>query len=157
MDCRVPADGTDDRHTHHRRWRWVNCASGQGGAFKVGPRSAGARPGPAAYGHGGTEPTVTDANVVLGRLDPNNFLGGEMGLDVEASQAALDRLATQLGMDRLAAAEGVITIINANMANAIRSRTVQKGLDPRDFALVAFGGGGPSRPQTLRRCFRYPR
>ncbi len=115
----------------------------KGGAFKVGPRSAGARPGPAAYGHGGTEPTVTDANVVLGRLDPGNFLGGEMGLDVAASEAAVDTLATTLGMDRLTAAEGVVTIVNANMANAIRSRTVQKGLDPRDFALVAFGGGGP--------------
>ncbi|MEM1164469.1 MAG: hydantoinase/oxoprolinase family protein, partial [Pseudomonadota bacterium] len=115
----------------------------KGGAFKVGPRSAGARPGPAAYGHGGQKATVTDANVVLGRLDPDNFLGGEMGLDVAASEAAVDELAATLGMDRLTAAEGVITIINANMANAIRSRTVQKGLDPRDFALVAFGGGGP--------------
>ncbi|MEM6663323.1 MAG: hydantoinase/oxoprolinase family protein [Pseudomonadota bacterium] len=115
----------------------------KGGAFKVGPRSAGARPGPAAYGHGGQKATVTDANVVLGRLDPDKFLGGEMGLDVAASEAAVDELAATLGMDRLTAAEGVITIINANMANAIRSRTVQKGLDPRDFALVAFGGGGP--------------
>ncbi|MEM6624997.1 MAG: hydantoinase/oxoprolinase family protein, partial [Pseudomonadota bacterium] len=114
-----------------------------GGAFKVGPRSAGARPGPAAYGHGGTEPTVTDANVVLGRLDPENFLGGEMGLDVTAAEAAVDGFATDMGMDRLAAAEGIVTIVNANMAGAIRSRTVQKGLDPRDFALVAFGGGGP--------------
>ncbi|MEM8625389.1 MAG: hydantoinase/oxoprolinase family protein [Pseudomonadota bacterium] len=115
----------------------------KGGAFKVGPRSAGARPGPAAYGHGGVEPTVTDANVVLGRLDPENFLGGEMTLDVAAAERAVDSLAAQLGMDRLATAEGIVTIVNANMANAIRSRTVQKGLDPRDFALVAFGGGGP--------------
>ena len=115
----------------------------KGGAFKVGPRSAGARPGPAAYGHGGVEPTLTDANVVLGRLDPENFLGGEMALDAAAAEAAIDEFAKSLGMDRLAAAEGMITIINANMANAIRSRTVQKGLDPRDFALVAFGGGGP--------------
>ena len=115
----------------------------KGGAFKVGPRSAGARPGPAAYGLGGTEPTVTDANVVLGRLDPGNFLGGEMELDVAAAEAAVDGFADRMGMDRLAAAEGIVTIANANMAGAIRSRTVQKGLDPRDFALVAFGGGGP--------------
>ncbi|MEM7742328.1 MAG: hydantoinase/oxoprolinase family protein [Pseudomonadota bacterium] len=115
----------------------------KGGAFKVGPRSAGARPGPAAYGHGGTEPTVTDANVVLGRLDPENFLGGEMGLDVAAAERAVDAFAAQMGMDRLTAAEGIVTVVNANMAGAIRSRTVQKGLDPRDFALVAFGGGGP--------------
>ncbi|MEM9140979.1 MAG: hydantoinase/oxoprolinase family protein, partial [Pseudomonadota bacterium] len=128
----------------------------KGGAFKVGPRSAGARPGPAAYGHGGTEPTVTDANVVLGRLDPGNFLGGEMGLDVAAAEAAVDSLAGTLGMDRLAAAEGVITIINANMANAIRSRTVQKGLDPRDFALVAFGGGGPLQAADVAAMLSIP-
>ena len=128
----------------------------KGGAFKVGPRSAGARPGPAAYGHGGTEPTVTDANVVLGRLDPGNFLGGEMGLDVAASETALDSLATTLGMDRLTAAEGVVTIINANMANAIRSRTVQKGLDPRDFALVAFGGGGPLQAADVAAMLSIP-
>lgn len=128
----------------------------KGGAFKVGPRSAGARPGPAAYGHGGTEPTVTDANVVLGRLDPGNFLGGEMGLDVAASRAAIDKLAAAMDMDQLTAAEGVITIINANMANAIRSRTVQKGLDPRDFALVAFGGGGPLQAADVAAMLSIP-
>ncbi|MEO1491325.1 MAG: hydantoinase/oxoprolinase family protein [Pseudomonadota bacterium] len=128
----------------------------KGGAFKVGPRSAGARPGPAAYGHGGTEPTVTDANVVLGRLDPGNFLGGEMGLDVAASEAVVDGLAATLGMDRLACAEGIVTIVNANMANAIRSRTVQKGLDPRDFALVAFGGGGPLQAADVAAMLSIP-
>ena len=115
----------------------------QGGAFRVGPRSAGAEPGPAAYGKGGAEPTVTDAHVVLGRLDPENFLGGEMALDVDASRRVIDGLAERLGMTREETAEGILTIINANMANAIRSRTVQKGLDPRDFSLVAFGGAGP--------------
>ncbi len=114
-----------------------------GGAFRVGPRSAGARPGPAAYGHGGTEPTVTDANVVLGRLDPENFLGGAMALDVAAAHRVVSRLADEMGLSVEATAEGIVTIVNANMANAIRSRTVQRGLDPRDFALVAFGGGGP--------------
>lgn len=114
-----------------------------GGAFRVGPRSAGASPGPASYGQGGTEPTVTDANLVLGRIDPQRFLGGEMPLHREAAEKAVDELADQLGMSRLEAAEGVITIANANMAAAIRSRTIQKGHDPREFALVAFGGAGP--------------
>ncbi len=114
-----------------------------GGAFRVGPRSAGAVPGPAAYGRGGTQPTVTDANLVLGRLDSEHFLGGAMTLDAVASRRVIDGLAQALGLDALEAAEGVLTILNANMANAIRSRTVQKGLDPRDFSLVAFGGAGP--------------
>jgi N-methylhydantoinase A len=100
-------------------------------------------PGPAAYGLGGDQPTVTDANVVLGRLDPNDFLGGSMALDAKASEAVIARLAGQLGLSLNETAEGVLTIINSNMANAIRSRTVQKGIDPRGFALVAFGGAGP--------------
>lgn len=115
----------------------------QGGAFRVGPQSAGADPGPAAYGRGGTQPTVTDANLVLGRLEPGGFLGGDMGLDLEASQRAIGNLAAELGLDPLEAAEGVLTILNANMANAIRSRTVQRGIDPREFSLVAMGGAGP--------------
>ncbi|MEM9782545.1 MAG: hydantoinase/oxoprolinase family protein [Pseudomonadota bacterium] len=127
-----------------------------GGAFRVGPRSAGARPGPAAYGHGGTEPTVTDANVVLGRLDPDNFLGGGMALDVAAAERAVDTLAASFAMDRLTAAEGIVTVVNANMANAIRSRTVQKGLDPRDFALVAFGGGGPLQAAEVAAMLSIP-
>ena len=114
-----------------------------GGAFRVGPRSAGAVPGPAAYGRGGTQPTVTDANLVLGRLDKNDFLGGSMKLDEDAAHRAIDALADALGMSKHDAAEGVLTVINSNMANAIRSRTVQKGIDPREFALVAFGGAGP--------------
>jgi N-methylhydantoinase A len=114
-----------------------------GGAMRVGPRSAGARPGPAAYGHGGDQPTVTDAHVVLGRLDPKNFLGGEMSLDVDASQKVISGFAGKVGLGVHETAAGILTIVNANMANAIRSRTVQKGLDPRDFALVAFGGAGP--------------
>jgi len=114
-----------------------------GGGFRVGPRSAGARPGPAAYGHGGERPTVTDAHVVLGRLDPGGFLGGAMTLDAAAAGRVIAGLAAQVGMSPQDTAAGVLTIINANMANAIRSRTVQKGLDPRSFALVAFGGAGP--------------
>jgi len=114
-----------------------------GGAFKVGPRSAGAVPGPAAYGRGGAEPTVTDANLVLGRLDGGNFLGGAMSLDADAAARVVGELAGTLGLEPNAAAEGILTILNNNMANAIRSRTVQKGIDPRDFSLVAFGGAGP--------------
>jgi N-methylhydantoinase A len=115
----------------------------RGGAFRVGPQSAGAVPGPAAYGRGGLQPTVTDANLVLGRLDANDFLGGGMTLDAPAAHRVIGQLAEQLGLTLHEAAEGVLTIINANMANAIRSRTVQKGIDPRTFALVAFGGAGP--------------
>lgn len=114
-----------------------------GGAFRVGPQSAGALPGPAAYGRGGTLPTVTDANVVLGRLSAEDFLGGAMSLDTVAAQAVIAGLAQELGLALFDAAEGVLTILNANMANAIRSRTIQKGIDPRGFALVAMGGAGP--------------
>jgi N-methylhydantoinase A len=114
-----------------------------GGAFRVGPRSAGAQPGPACYSRGGNEPTVTDANIVLGRLDKDNFLGGGMVLDEVAARRVIAGLATKLGLSELETAEGILTILNANMANAIRSRTVQKGIDPRGYALVAFGGAGP--------------
>ncbi len=115
----------------------------RGGAFRVGPESAGADPGPAAYGKGGDQPTVTDANLVLGRLAPQNFLGGEMALDVEASQRAINRLSEEIGKTPEETAEGTLTVLNSNMANAIRSRTVQKGIDPRDFTLSGFGGAGP--------------
>lgn len=115
----------------------------RGGAFRVGPQSAGASPGPAAYGRGGTEPTVTDANLVLGRLDPDDFLGGGMRLDLNAARKAVQGLANRLGLGLNETAEGILTILNSNMANAIRSRTVQKGIDPRGFALVAMGGAGP--------------
>ena len=127
-----------------------------GAAFRVGPQSAGAAPGPAAYGRGGTLPTVTDANVVLGRLQPGNFLGGEMNLDADAATKAIGTLAEQLGMGIEAAADGVLTIINANMANAIRSRTVQKGHDPREFSLVAFGGAGPLHGVEVARDLGIP-
>ncbi|MDP7547750.1 MAG: hydantoinase/oxoprolinase family protein, partial [Alphaproteobacteria bacterium] len=127
-----------------------------GQAFRVGPQSAGAQPGPAAYGAGGTLPTVTDANVVLGRLQPGNFLGGEMRLDGNAAAEAMARLAEHMGMTVEAAADGVLTIINANMANAIRSRTVQKGHDPREFSLVAFGGAGPLHGVEVARDLGIP-
>jgi N-methylhydantoinase A len=127
-----------------------------GGAFRVGPQSAGADPGPAAYGKGGGEPTVTDAHLVLGRLDPDNFLGGAMRLDAEAARRVVGRLADRLGLTLEAAAEGILTIVNANMANAISSRTVQKGLDPRRFVLVAFGGAGPLHGAEVARALGIP-
>lgn len=128
----------------------------RGGAFRVGPQSAGAVPGPAAYGRGGQLPTVTDANIVLGRLDPNDFLGGGMTLDVEASKRVISELAQDLGLSDWEAAEGVLTILNANMANAIRSRTVQKGIDPREFALVAMGGAGPLHGVAVAEMLAIP-
>jgi N-methylhydantoinase A/oxoprolinase/acetone carboxylase beta subunit len=114
-----------------------------GGAFRVGPRSAGASPGPACYGNGGQEPTISDAHIVLGRLDPDRFLGGRMKLDREAAVEVVQKLADQLGLSLHETAEGILTIANSNMARAIRSRTIEKGHDPREFALVAFGGAGP--------------
>ena len=114
-----------------------------GGTFLVGPRSAGSQPGPAAYGRGGKLQTVTDANVVLGRLSKDNFLGGEMTLDGPAAEAVVTDFAKTMDLTVHECAEGILTIINASMANAIRSRTVQKGIDPREYALVAFGGAGP--------------
>ncbi len=111
-----------------------------GGILHVGPQSAGAMPGPACYGRGGTEPTVTDANLVLGYLDPAHFLGGSATLDTDAANAALDRLAASLKVDRIAAAEGIHRVVNTNMAEGIRLVSVRRGVDPRRFALLSFGG-----------------
>ena len=111
-----------------------------GGILHVGPESAGADPGPACYGKGGTAPTVTDANLVLGYLDAKHFLGGRSILDAAAAEAALDRLAGTLGVTRIAAAEGVHRVVNTNMAEGIRVVSVRRGVDPRRFALLSFGG-----------------
>src|SRR5207237_6390048 len=115
----------------------------EAGALRVGPQSAGADPGPACYGRGETRPTVTDANLFLGRLDPSFFLGGRMRLDEEAAAGAVRGMAAQVGLDDVALAEGMLSIINAKMADAMRTITVKQGIDPRDFSLVAFGGAGP--------------
>ncbi len=128
----------------------------EGGAFRVGPRSAGADPGPACYGRGGELPTITDAHVVLGRIDPARFLGGEMPLDRELAVAAVQRLADALGIDLLEAAQGIVLIANAGMARAIRSRTIEKGHDPREFTLVAFGGAGPLHAAELAELLEVP-
>ncbi|WP_085993354.1 hydantoinase/oxoprolinase family protein [Oceanobacillus senegalensis] len=115
-----------------------------GGAFRVGPKSAGSTPGPACYGQGGEDPCVTDANVVLGRLDPEQFLGGDIPLYPEKSAEAIKKkVADKLNMTVEEAAFGILEIINNNMALSIRENSVRKGIDPRDFALLAAGGAGP--------------
>ena len=114
------------------------------GGFHVGPRSAGAEPGPACYGKGGEEPTVTDAQVVLGRLDADKMLGGDLPLDPDLAYKAVEaKVAKPLGISPVEAALGIIKVINSNMALAIRSNSVARGIDPREFALVPFGGAGP--------------
>jgi len=119
---------------------WVD----DGGILRVGPHSAGSRPGPACYGHGGSEPTVTDADLALGYFDAETFLGGRMQLDVAGAIAALERLGRPLGMDAEQVAIGMIRIINAHMADLIRRATIEQGNDPRDCVLVAYGGAGPT-------------
>jgi N-methylhydantoinase A len=124
----------------------------EGGGLHVGPRSAGAEPGPASYGRGGSEPTVTDANVILGRLSPESFLGGEMRLDRVAAEDALSkRLAKPLAVNLQRAAAGMLQVATAAMANAVRHVTLERGLDPRDFTLVAYGGGGPLHAASVAK------
>jgi N-methylhydantoinase A len=125
------------------------------GALRVGPQSAGAVPGPACYGRGGDRPTVTDANVVLGRLPPR-LLGGRMVLDAKAAEEAVATVGRRLGLDLYQAAQGILDIVNENMFGALRLVTVQQGLDPTQFALVAFGGAGPLHGNAmaqLARCY----
>jgi len=121
----------------------------EAGAARVGPQSAGSKPGPVCYGRGGTEPTVSDANLVLGRLDGANFSGGAMTLDRPAAAEALATLGKDFGMSAEEMAQGVIDIVNAKMADAIRTITIQRGIDPREFSLVAFGGAGPAQAAAL--------
>lgn len=121
----------------------------EAGALRVGPRSAGADPGPACYGLGGTEPTVTDANLFLGRMNPDYFLGGRMDLDRQAAEKAIRKVADQLGLSTEALAEGMLAVINARMADAMRTITVRQGIDPREYSLVAFGGAGPMHAVAL--------
>jgi len=125
---------------------WIDS----GGGLRVGPRSAGADPGPVCYGNGGVEPTVTDANLVLGRLNADYFLGGEIALDVDRARAAIRRhCAEPLGMDVVESAHAIVEIANAAMVNALRLVLVQRGYDPRDFTLIAFGGAGPVHANRL--------
>ena len=121
------------------------------GVLKVGPESAGAEPGPICYRRGGTVPTVTDADVVLGYLDPDNFAGGSMSLDKAAAEAGIRKVGEQIGMSVLECASGVAKIVEFQMADLIRKVTVRKGLDPRDFVLFAFGGAGPVHAGVFAR------
>ncbi|MER7743601.1 hydantoinase/oxoprolinase family protein [Streptomyces sp. NPDC096538] len=142
-----------DRHTYrltHLDVRSVACGGGTiarrdsvTGAMRVGPDSAGSDPGPACYGRGGTQPTVTDADVVLGLIRPESFLEGRMQLDPELSRAAVGRLAAQLGLTQEETAAGIVNINNMRAATLIHQQTVERGLDPRDFRLYAYGGAGP--------------
>ncbi|MSO93084.1 MAG: hydantoinase/oxoprolinase family protein [Rhodospirillales bacterium] len=127
---------------------WVDS----GGFLHVGPQSAGAKPGPACYGLGGTEPTVTDANVVLGRLNPTHLLAGRMPIKAELSRTAIqEKIAKPMGLSLEKAAHGILTILNENMIQAIRVISVEQGFDPRDFSLFAFGGAGPLLASMLAR------
>ena len=133
---------------------WVDS----GGALRVGPQSAGADPGPVCYGLGGEEPTITDANLVLGRLDPNYFAGGEMSLNLDAAREAIrTQCAEPLGLSIEDAAHGIVEIANTAMVNALRLVSVQRGHDPRDFMLVGFGGAGPAHAVRLAEQAGIPR
>jgi N-methylhydantoinase A len=132
---------------------WINA----GGFLQVGPRSAGADPGPICYGAGGDEVTLTDANLTLGRLDPDYFLGGTMRLDAAMVQSAMQQLADSLDMTVLDAAHAIVEIANENMANAIRMVSIERGHDPRQFALLAFGGAGPLHGAAIARKLGIPR
>jgi N-methylhydantoinase A len=127
------------------------------GALKVGPRSAGAEPGPICYGRGGAQPTITDANVVLGRIGPEDFLGGEMKLQADAASRGIDKLGEPLGLSTPEAALAIVDIAVAKMALAVREVSVEQGYDPRDFALVASGGGGPLHAVAVARDLGIPK
>ncbi|MGE0314337.1 MAG: hydantoinase/oxoprolinase family protein [Lautropia sp.] len=132
---------------------WIDV----GGGLHVGPRSAGAEPGPACYGKGGREPTVTDANLVTGRLNPKRFLGGEFDLDTEAARNAIaSTVAAPLGLDELAAAHGIIRLADTRMALAVNAISLQRGYDPRRFTMVAFGGAGPLHAMAIARELHIP-
>ena len=132
---------------------WVDA----GRILHVGPESAGAEPGPAGYGKGGARATVTDANLVLGFLDPGNFLGGRIGLDARAARAAVEVIATQLGTTPLQTAEGIARVVNTNMAEGIKIVSVRRGVDPRQFALVAFGGAAGLHVTEVARLLEIQR
>jgi len=127
------------------------------GLLKVGPRSAGANPGPVCYGLGNEEPTVTDANIVLGILNQTHLLNGRMAIDAEASKQAVARLAEQLGIGVMEAAQGIIRVVTANMAKAIRVISVERGYDPRDYTMLAFGGAGPIHAARLAKELEIPK
>jgi N-methylhydantoinase A len=132
---------------------WINA----GGFLQVGPQSAGADPGPICYGQGGVEPTLTDANLFLGRLNPDYFLGGRMHLEQGRMRQRMQEVAQQLGMDTVEFAHAIVDIANENVANAIRMVSIERGHDPRRFALVAFGGAGPLHAAAIARKLDIPK
>ena len=133
---------------------WIDA----GGALTLGPHSAGADPGPVCYARGGQEPTVTDANLVLGRIDAGRFLGGAMPLDLASAVRAIDgRIGAALGLTRAAAAAGIVRLADVKMALAVRSITTERGLDPRDYTLLTYGGGGPLHAVAIARELGIPR
>ncbi len=132
---------------------WID----KGGMLRVGPQSAGAKPGPACYGQGGVEATVTDANLVLGRLNPGYFLGGRMGLHADSAERAVAAVAERLGRSTADTAMAIVRIADNNMVGALRSVLIERGLDPRDFTLCAFGGAGPLHAAALIREMGIPR
>lgn len=145
--CRMPSVGVHTVGAGGGSIAWIDA----GGSLRVGPQSAGAFPGPSAYGQGGTEPTVTDAHVVLGRIDPNGRLGGSLTLRPDLAEQALRRLGEAIGMDVRRAAAGVLEVVEAHMERAIRRVSVEQGSDPRRATLVAFGGAGGLHATALAR------
>src|SRR5262249_14165727 len=143
--------------------RWTGAGGGSiawvdaGGFLRVGPRSAGAEPGPICYGRGGAEPTVTDANLLLGRVNPEYFLGGRMRLEADAIGDAMEELGERIGLDPLELAASIVEIANENMASAIKMVSLERGHDPRRFSLLAFGGAGPLHAAAVARSLGIPR
>jgi len=153
LPCRVPMVDVETVGAGGGSIAWID----EGGVLRVGPRSAGADPGPCCYGMGGQEPTVTDANLLLGRLNPHNFLGGRIPLDSAPAREQVGKLASRLGLKLEECALGIIRVVNAAMARAIRLVSLQRGHDPRRFTLVAFGGAGPMHAWALAQELGIPR
>ena len=151
--CRVPMADVETVGAGGGSIGWIDA----GGILRVGPQSAGAHPGPASYGTGGTEPTVTDANLILGRLNPEYFLGGAIALQSNLALRSIQSIAKKLDLSPEECGYGIIRVVNANMERAIRVVSIQRGFDPRDFALVAFGGAGPMHAWALAQNLGIPR
>jgi len=145
--CRMPSVAIHTVGAGGGSVAWID----DGGSLRVGPRSSGAMPGPASYGHGGTEPAVTDANVALGRINPNGTLAGTLPIRADLAQAALDSIGTRLGLSTAETARGVVTVVEEVMAGAIRTVSIEQGADPRQGYLVAFGGAGGLHATALAR------
>ncbi len=153
LPCRVPMVDVETVGAGGGSIAWID----QGGVLRVGPESAGATPGPACYDQGGQVPTVTDANLLLGRLNPDYFVGGQIRLNSALAKSSISTLANHLRISDLECAFGIIRVVNANMERAIRVISLQRGFDPRDFTLVAFGGAGPMHAWALAKTLGIPR